>query len=199
VIGLQAYQIFTALTLHFKEDSDYECFKYNFKTRANAESFNKNRMKWQYMNLEKKFTIFQIRYYMYLAFEKQDFGYLTPNMMFKMVNSLAKKENNFIETKFSNDVKYLAMRYNGSTELFNNDDLYPNLYTEYENRKIDIKSFLLLSIHIKDVINGNSSRDIIAWPRFVKKAQRITPFMKHFFSKGEVEQVFLTKYINQVV
>lgn len=199
MIGLQAYQTFTALSLHFKEGSDYDCFKYNFKTKANAESLKKNRMKWQYMNLEKKFSLYEIRYYMYLAFEKRDFGYITPQMMFKLVHGISKNKKTFLEDIFPSDLQYLAKRYNKSPAIFDNDDLYPNLYVEYDNGKIDIKTFLLLSIHIKDVINNNSSRDIIAWPRFVKKAERIVPFMKYFFSKEEVETVFLNHYLNQVV
>lgn len=196
MIGLQAYQTFTAITLHFKAQSDYDCFKYNFKTRANAESFNKNRMKWQYISLEKKYNLKEIRYYTYLTFEKYDFGYVTPKMMFQTVSRLSKIEKPFLTDIFPKDLQYLSDVYNRSSTLFETDDLYPNLYTEYSNGKINIKTFLLLSIHIKDLINNSSSRDIIAWPGFVKKAERIVPFMKYFFSKEEVEQAFLEHYLN---
>ena len=50
--GYVAYCEYTALKLHFTTDS-YDYFKYHGKTRANPNSFNKDKYKWVYVKLER--------------------------------------------------------------------------------------------------------------------------------------------------
>ena len=194
MIGFNAYQSYMAMSLHFNKSNDYNCFTYHFKTKSNEESFKKHKMKWQFAGLEKQYDLKQIRYFMFRAFERNDFTYMSPMMLFKLIFNL-KQERDFITNKFKSDLQYLSSVYNGSTDLFHNDNLYPNIYMEYNSKKINIKTLILLHLYIKDVINTHTSRDIIAWPRFIEKVDSISPFIKYFYDKDQVEHAFLTYYL----
>ena len=193
--GLYPFQVYKAMSLHFNDKVNYDCLKYNFKTKANEESFMKSSFRWQYVGFEKKYGNGNIRYIMFGIFEKNDFGFVHEKGLNQIAKFVYQSPAQFISSAFENDLQYLKKVYNGNTSLFDSDGLYPNVYRELKDNNIEYQTFMLLNCFIYDVLNTDS-RDIIAWPKFVKKCQDIVPFIMLFFDRSDVEQVFKEHYLD---
>ena len=200
MIGLELYQTYQAYNLHFNDKVSYDCLKYNFKTKVNLDSFNKSKFKWQFIGTEKKLSDKPIRFILFNVYEQYGFTYITPQKMIQAIHRhLEDNQQKFLETTFKTDLHYLKSVYNGSVDLFMTGDLYPNIYHEYLNGKINIKSLLLLDVFIKEVINSKTSRDIIAWPKYIQEANKLKGLIGYFFNRKQIEQLFSEIYLGQVV
>lgn len=181
--GFQAYQIHTAMNLHFSEKGGYDCHKYNFKTKANEDSFMKSPFRWQYMGLEKQYM--NVYYLIFQAFQENNFEWLTPKALFKFARFDVRAKTNtsldpemFLIHQFVPEIIYLKEK---CPDWKSMDDLYPVIFKEYQAGNVDIKTLVILDTHIKNCINKDRSRDIIVWPRFVEKVEKIRPFVIDFF------------------
>lgn len=200
--GLQTLQTYTAMNLHFSDKNDYDCFKYNFKTKVSEESLNKCRFKWQIMSIEDIFKDCDIRYLMFLIFERQNFEWVSLEQLCRHVYFFRKNIHMVdpmyrLEDSFKKDLKFLYGFYktNDPRCLFEVDGIYTNLYREYHCGRIQLSTLILLSLHIKNVINIDSSKDIIAYPRFIAHCEKIIPFMKLFYKKVDIESYFGKYYL----
>lgn len=196
MIGLELYKTYQAYNLHFNDNVKYDCVTYNFKTRVNEESFKKSKFRWQFTGMEKKLNDKPLRFILFNAYELHGFTYITPQKVIQTISRHSDiNQQTFLQTTFKKDVQYLRSVYNGSTNLFMTNDLYPNIYHEYLNGKINIKSLMILDVFIKDVINSKTSRDIIAWPTYVKQADKLKGLIGYFFNRQQIEQLFTDIYL----
>jgi hypothetical protein len=195
--GMELYQLYQSLSLHFNTNVDYDCVKYNFKTRVNPETFKKSKFKWQFAGAQKKISTDNLKFAVFNVFDIHGFTYTNQLKFIQTISRHASDQpETFMNNKFKKDIQYLKSVYNGSTKLFQTDNTYPNVYQEYLDGEIDIKSVMLLNIFIKDVINNDNSRDIIAWPRYVKEANNLRNLVGYFYNKKQVESIFVSDYLS---
>ena len=196
MIGLEAYQIYNAFNLHFNDNVDYDCMTYNFKTRVKPETFKRSPYRWQFASIEKKASA-DLRFVSFNSFCLCDYSYTKPLKFIRTVSKqLEITPSTILQSVVKKDLLYLKDRYNGSTNLFNSDgSLYPHLFQEFKDGKIDYRTMILVSVFIKDVINRETSKDIIAWPKYVKQADHVKGLFKYFYSKSEFETLFAETYL----
>lgn len=196
VDGINLYATYKSFVLHCNDKINFNCVKYNFKTKVSEQTFLKSRFKWQFMTMERKLAGTDFRYAVFNVFYLYGFTYINPQ---KFIQTLSKylevNQKDFLNNIFKKDLLYLKSVYNGSSKLFETSDLYPNIYQEYLDGKIDIQSTVLLNIFIKDVINTGTSRDIIAWPKYVKEMNKLKDLVGYFYNKNQVEALFSDHYL----
>jgi hypothetical protein len=61
--GFETYKLYSALKLHFTSNS-YDFFKYNGKTNITQDSFLKNKAKYSFYKLSRKFDISDLKDYL---------------------------------------------------------------------------------------------------------------------------------------
>jgi hypothetical protein len=192
--GLDLFKHCSAFALHYNSKVDYDCVKYNFKTKTSIESFNRSNLKWQYIGVAKKLAEFDTRFILYMVYSLDDVTYRSPIKVLKTALTVPKTKEEFYEKIFKKDLLYLKQEYNDPQDIFNVDGLYPNLYKEYKNGKININTLSLLSAFIVDKMKPEFSRDIIAWPSFIKKIDNDRQMVKYFFDQNVVSNYF-SKYV----
>lgn len=197
MIGLEAYQIYNAFNLHFNDNVDYDCMTYNFKTRVKSDTFKRSPYRWQFASIEKKATI-DLRFASFNSFCECEYSYTKPLKFIRTASKQLKTTpSDILQKSVKNDLLFLKNRYNSSTQLFETDrSLYPNLFQDYMDGQIEYRTVVLISVFIKDVINRGTSRDIIAWPKYVKQADQVKGLFKYFFDKSEFESLFAETYLS---
>lgn len=176
--GFAAYQLHTALNLHFGK-SGYDYFKYNGKTRVNEESFKKSNFKWQYMGIER--DVDNLLWYFYLKFKDNHFSYTTPQMAFRKMKNISDPDS-YMEDVIEPDLDRLSEEYGYEPHLmFSNTGLYPDIYQKYKKEIISLETILLIDICISEVFNKDLSNDIVAWPDIVDKSIQVRPFVEELF------------------
>jgi hypothetical protein len=195
--GLTALQVHQSLNLHFSKKSPYDCIKYNFKTKASVDTLKQHPNRWQYAGLEKNCV--NVVYALFSVYEENNFQFITPTQLFRKARQYYNTTpDEFLDTVFKNDLIYLRKQYDSGPQLFGSTGMYPALYDEYKDGKIHLRTLIILSMFIMDVINTDS-KDIIAWPKFVQHCHKIEGFIALFFDRTTVESLFAEHYLNQVV
>ena len=184
MIGFRAYEMHTALNLHFS--GKYDFFKYGGKTRLKPESFETNQFKWQYANFEKKYE--QQLLMFYLIYKRLDFpGYIPPKALFVHASKLHSKKvydgtNSNILVGIENDLERILKH---SSTLFDQDGVYPKLYTMYLNTEIELETLLLIDRYVHRVFTKENSLDIIAWKGIIDHMMMVQPFVLSLIPKHE--------------
>lgn len=190
--GFAAYQYHQAMNLHFSTKTDYDLFQYNAKTRANEESFNKNRFKWQYAGIEKK--VGRLIDFFYLCYKANHFSYCSSQQIFRYGRLYQATDIDSLRQQVEKDLVYLHSKYSSDpTEIYSVTGVYPTLYQEYKNKTIELESLLLIDGCIKQLLTSKYSNDIIAWPDVCKHMHRVQPFVMNIFDRAWFLEAF-TKY-----
>lgn len=188
--GLDFYHVCNAFSLHYNEKADYDCMKYNFKTKSNLVGFNKSNLKWQFIGVERNLVGYDTRFIMYMVYSLNESSYIPIKNALRMALTVPKTQKDFLEKIFKKDLLYLKKEYSDPQNIFMIDGLYPNIYKEYKNRKININTLSLLSTFIVDTLKTENSKDVIAWPSFIKKIERDKQLIKYFFDHDDISHYF---------
>lgn len=157
--GLIAYQIHQACIVHTMSDT-YNAFEYNFKTRADINSFNKSPLKWQYISAQRKMSHSMLKWYFYyvskhhpLSFHKKPFNQAWIKQAedhakeliayYKVVN----EKNNFLELVDTSD-----------------SHLYPKAYQMFCQNELSYDKIMVVELS-HPFLSGYEG-DPLSWHKF---------------------------------
>ena len=173
----EAYCIHNAVHLHFI--SDYDCFKYRFKTRVTEKAFYKRNDRYffakaasNYNTLEKLVEFYGSQY--------------ADGDTKKHISSFFKEEGDARWSLFQK--KMQSFSYNVSNQLsglnvdhfddmFINNGMYPLIIQEWMSGKIDSETIVALD-QLINFIDGINTTDTLLWPEKKKFLKKYSPFVK---------------------
>lgn len=173
MIGERCYQIYNSILLHYK--GDYDCFKYNFKTKVKEGSLNSHKFKWQFIGLEKESIQYNnpddfLKIYFFHLYNQYQYKYFT--------NPVNKGIINHMDEYISNIKKYYL---NISIDNFyfdkhNIHELYPDGYSLMKSKELSFDEFVLTELkhHYVDI---KASDDIVTWKSVVDKVNKNKGFL----------------------
>ena len=187
--GFEAYRLYSALKLHFTSSS-YDYFRYNGKTNVSQDTFLKNKSKYQFYKLSRKYSLGELRNF-YVA----NFVYGESNWVGQMTGPEGEtayknwqKINQSLSYKFENDVVGLIGNNSPEMLLTVTDGQHPILLSEVMSGTIAIETMVILN----DIMNffpmwtRKISEDII-WPNWRLKSEKYTPFV--FYDKVKFKNI----------
>lgn len=181
MIGFKAYEMHTALNLHFT--TDYDFFKYGGKTRVTLSSFSKNKFKWQYAAIENKYEKNMLLLF-YLVYNKISFEYLSPKSLF--YNSSKIFNDDISKEIILNSVRGDFIKHKSKIKnFFDVESIYPLCYSLYLDDELSIETLCLLDAYINKIFIDGVSNDKIFWTDVIKKMNKIQPFILSFINKRD--------------
>src|SRR6476660_2134202 len=164
------FQNYLALKSHFS--SRYDFFRYNGKTSASIQAFERRKDK---------------HYFSRLAKHKNPVGYLTANILLERVwigdfteaayLDWSKRRQSFSYV-FKSELKELQDDFDSN---FNGD--YPPILPLYFSHKISLETLtILLDITNVFVYYNHHLKDDVLWPPLGLRAEKYVPFLKIFFN-----------------
>lgn len=192
--GFLLYTCHQALMLHFG-NGNYDYFKYHGKTRLTEDSFKKSPFRWQYAKLEDKTE--HVLWHMWCVFKQNDFSYVTPKALFyqSRTNEITTHPSEYLTTTVAEDLDHLRDTYNGTTDYYNIDGLYPAIYNDFKSGEITLETLLLIDQHISPVFETGASPDIITWPQVLTYMSKLSPFVHELFDRQSFLDLFTDRYL----
>ena len=188
-----AYRIHNAIHLHFI--SDYDCFKYQFKTRVTEKAFYKRNDRYffakaahRYNTLE-KITDFYASQYADGDMKKHISNFFTEEGDTRY-QSFQKKLQSF-SFHFTNQMSYLGDKYDTFDKLLEVDGMYPPIISEWMEGSIDTETVVTVN-KLTNFVDDINSTDTLLWPdkkRFLKK---YGPFVKCDLDK--VKKIIINQF-----
>ena len=184
--GFNTFCLYTALKFHFTT-KNYHYFKYNGKTKVTPDTFLKNRNKYQYYKLSRKYNLEETR-----DFLIANFVYGNNKWIGDVINSDGEetylkwqKINQSLTYRFKEDVNMLMSGLESPEEMIKVvDGQYPMLLVEVMGGTIAIETVVILNellgffpMWSKKII------DDIAWPEWQLKIEKYAPFLQYDKSK----------------
>ncbi len=175
--GLEVYQLFQALRLHFTTDS-YNVWKYNFKVKsANADTFSVAKGKYFYEKLARKFP----EYEKLLDFLVANFM-ANPNIW---IADLLDSQANENYLRYIS--KFESLSYNFKQDVIKLVDKAENncskFFQDHENwqwfqSELPIETIVILNsfIHFIDLWD-KKCEDTILWPNFKQEVEKLSQFI----------------------
>lgn len=183
--GFAAFALYNALKLHFTSNT-YDYFKYNGKTNVSQESFLKNKSKYQFYKLARKYSLTDLKDF-YIA------NFLEGDKWVGDMNSLDGEEvykkwqkvQQSLTYTFENDTIYLFDKYKPS-EMFKISGNYPNLLNELMTGNIHIETLVYMNMIMGflPVWEKEITEDII-WPNWNMKLKKYQPFI---FDQNKIQK-----------
>ena len=171
--GFEAYRLAHAVWLHFNTDT-YDLFKYKGKTKVTMDKFKTEPNRWVYEWLETQ----DFPFLLYLNAKQYDFERFAPKTHLKAFTSLVKrfphKADAHIGTFLESDLRALKSFVERGSAT---SHTYPIPYQAYVKGLIQIETLILLDAYIEPVLQSHLSSDPIAWPEFLRKCDRVKPFV----------------------
>lgn len=179
--GFAAYALFNSIKLHFTTKS-YDYFKYNGKTSVTKDTFVKNKGKYQFYKLSRKYSLDELKDYYVSNFIKNNVSWvgelLGPDG--EEIYSKWQKRTQSLTYIFENDMNKILDSNNPEELLRVKDGQYPLLYDMLSHEDINIESFVILN----DILNffpmwKKKIQDDIIWPTFCLKCEKYAPFVQY--------------------
>jgi len=172
----EAYKLYLSIKQHFTLDN-YDAFKYNFKVKANVNSFEKRRDKWHFYRLSKK---------------EDPRGYLVANAVKGNIHWIGdvisplgeahykkwKERQQSITYRFKTEVGLMNDDFNSNFYVKNGQ--YPLLLKMYRQDDISIETMVILN-HIISYLSywNREIQDPVIWPEVMRLFQKYKPFLKY--------------------
>jgi len=173
--SFEAYQHYLALKLHFGGEYDY--YKYNAKTNASLQAFEKRKDKYQFVRLSSKLSDPEILEY-YLANFIRGVEWIGD---FNRKNWTAhKKINQSLEYVYSNDLEKLLTPAENFDILFNSTEgKHPRIVKSFLGNKITLETLVILErlLRFREVFDIKIQEKFV-WPELSKLIQNYEPFLK---------------------
>lgn len=184
----QCYLIYNAVHLHFTSDS-YDCFKYNFKTRANEKSFYKRKDKYFFSKIGDKYSK-NILDFFCAQYSDGDtnkwVGDMSEETYFEW-----KKRNESLSYYFEQDIKHLKSLTDSFDDLFVVGETYPPIIEEYLNKNINPETVCVLH-SLTGFIDRINILDPLLYPRVKSFIIKYTPFIK--YDKSKIQKIIFKYY-----
>jgi hypothetical protein len=177
--GFEAYALYQSIKLHFTSDS-YNFFRYNGKTNVSKDNFERNKAKYSFYKLSRKYNIDELRSF-YVA------NFLETNVNWVGDIAGAEGEENYkkwqtrnqrLTYQFEQDIIYLFDKYEPKDIISVVDDWYPNLLNEMMQKSICIETVCIMN----DIMGflpmwTKKISDNVVWPTYKLKIEKYTPFI----------------------
>jgi len=179
----EAYKLYNALLLHFKQDG-YNALKYNFKTTVTPKSFFARKDKFFFAKLGKNYPK-EIKHYMVANFIK-DNNYIAD------MHSL-EGEKNYLEWKkiresitrvFQTDINKIVL-------MMEEENIsYDDLFLSHNNQHpLVIQLWIREELHLETIVilndilgfmdrEGKKITETIMWPDIYRKVTKYAPFVE---------------------
>ena len=179
--GFEAFALYNALKTHFTSSS-YDFFKYNGKTNVSKDSFMKNKAKYQFYKLSRKYSLEQLRNFFLANFIYGDSTWVGEMLGPEGDKAYSKwqKTNQSLTYVFENDIIRLVGNDAPDQMLIVNDGQHPKLLREVMSGSIAIETMVILNdiMHFFPMWNRKISDDII-WPNWRLKCEKYAPFVTY--------------------
>ena len=179
--GFEAFALYNALKTHFTSSS-YDFFKYNGKTNVSKDSFMKNKAKYQFYKLSRKYSLEQLRNFFLANFIYGDSTWVGEMLGPEGDKAYSKwqKTNQSLTYVFENDIIGLVGNDAPEQMLVVNDGQHPKLLREVMSGTIAIETMVILNdiMHFFPMWNRKISDDII-WPNWRLKCEKYAPFVTY--------------------
>jgi len=179
--GFEAFALYNALKTHFTSSS-YDFFKYNGKTNVSKDSFMKNKAKYQFYKLSRKYSLEQLRNFFLANFIYGDSTWVGEMLGPEGDKAYSKwqKTNQSLTYVFENDIIRLVGNDAPDQMLIVNDGQHPKLLREVMSGTIAIETMVILNdiMHFFPMWNRKISDDII-WPNWRLKCEKYAPFVTY--------------------
>ena len=179
--GFDAFALYNALKTHFTSSS-YDFFKYNGKTNVSKDSFMKNKAKYQFYKLSRKYSLEQLRNFFLANFIYGDSTWVGEMLGPEGDKAYSKwqKTNQSLTYVFENDIIRLVGNDAPDQMLVVNDGQHPKLLREVMSGSIAIETMVILNdiMHFFPMWNRKISDDII-WPNWRLKCEKYAPFVTY--------------------
>lgn len=186
--GLKAYNLFTALKLHFT--TDYDFFRYNGKTRAISESaLTTHKAYHHFRRLERRYS-------------KDLEGFIVSNMVYNEVKWPGdlvtpeaekiyrdwKKVSESLKYNIRQELMFIAEDARMYHEIFKSDGGHPKLLKYYLGKKISIETLIAMNEALGFVPYWTKNiRDTIVWPDVLRLMGKYRPFLR--FDVPEIKRM----------
>ena len=179
--GFAAYALFNSIKLHFTTKS-YDYFKYNGKTSVTKDTFVKNKGKYQFYKLSRKYSLDELKDYYVSNFIKNNVSWVGELMGpdGEEIYTKWQKRTQSLTYLFENDMNKILDSNDAEELLRVKEGQYPLLYDMLSHEDITIESFVILN----DILNffpmwKRKIQDDIIWPTFCLKCEKYTPFVEY--------------------
>lgn len=175
--GIEAYQLFRALSLHFHSDS-YDYFRYNGKTRAISQtSFETRKDRYQYEKLARHRDPLNLLVANFVDNDIRWVGDISVecyNKWLKRVQSLS--------YNFKNETKLLEDNFNSFLSV--RDGQHPKIFSMHSRGEISSETLVILDgmLGLFDYWSANISEKII-WPKQEMRLKKYRPFVDYDVDK----------------
>jgi hypothetical protein len=188
--GIEAYKYNTAVSLHF--NSEYDCFKYNFKTRVNEKSYWGRPDKYQLTKIGKRFKT-----------KESIIGYFAAHQLAgnKWVGDMIRDER--VYTDYLKRIESLSYNFKnelegtshmGFDELLGQDgNNYPMVINLYLEGTVSLETVCILNVLTGFIESANSTiTETLLWPELYSKVVNFQQFLD--FDKKKFINLITTVY-----
>lgn len=176
--GYAAYALYWGIKLHF--ESNYDYFKYNGKTKVSKDAFEKNKTKFHFYKLSRKYTFDELKDFYVANFLHRDIR-IPQNLLNVESEECYKKwqkTNQSLTYTFEQDIMHLFELVNSPEELLKVNGAYPLLLQKAMQEDIAIETLCIMNdlMGFFAMWTKNIS-DTVIWPDYEKKCIKYTPFI----------------------
>jgi hypothetical protein len=179
--GYAAFAMYNSLKLHFTSKS-YDYFKYHGKTNVSTATFLKNKSKYQFYKLARKYNLDELKDFYIANFLEGD----------KWVGEIANADGEEVYKKwqkiqqsltytFENDIMYLLSNGGSPDQMLEvKPNSYPALMHLVQLKQVSLETLCILNDIMKFFSMWDKKiDDDIVWPDFKMKCEKYTPFLNY--------------------
>jgi hypothetical protein len=192
--GFESYKLWNSLKLHFTSNS-YNFFQYNGKTNVSQQTFMKNKFRWHFTKLSRKYSLEELKDF-YVANFIVDKGDWVMDLLQEGDDNYQKwqKRIQSLTYNFQNDVEFLLSTYEDDREAPFRvyDGQQPDLLSLMLRGRITLETVCILD----DILNfsprwNKEIDDDIIWPPHYRLIIRYKPFIQ--YDKAKFKQILKEK------
>ena len=186
---LECYKLYNSLKLHFTQPN-YDFFKYQGKTQASFDSFNRRRDRFHFAKLARsKYPQETIIANFVSDSPPKWIGDLISEQAQSVCLEYMKRQQS-LEYIVENDIKNIPLPFVDSFKVKGGQ--HPIVLKMYLQKQISIETLVVLDNAIKffDVWD-NKIQDPIIWPNVKLKCQKYKPFLPRYDKKKIKEKILL--------
>lgn len=201
VTPFDAWSIYTAISLHFKENSSYDAFKFNFKgPRCKREKFMASHNKYTYEKIAKKYQKREsiINYYLSNVVAGntwiQTMNDETYNIWTAKIQSLAYRFKNEMST-FAEECERAGYTFDRAMVSTDGNSM-PLIYTLAHKNKISIESLAVLHnlCGYANDINKNLNDPLGVIQSMSNTIIKYEPFLRKSFTQKQYKNIVLNLF-----
>jgi hypothetical protein len=179
--GYAAFAMYNSLKLHFTSKS-YDYFKYHGKTNVSSVTFLKNKSKYQFYKLARKYNLDELRdFYIANFLEGDKWVGEIANADGEEVYKKWQKTQQSLTYTFENDIIYLLSNGGSPDEMLEvKPNSYPVLMHLVQLKQVSLETLCILNDIMKFFPMWDKKiDDDIVWPDFKMKCEKYTPFLNY--------------------